>query len=159
MDIKFDTDTFRFNVRSSCIVKDLKHKYVVLTNMKAIRSHEAFILPGGRIEIMESSDKAVAREIGEELGIKANYKLVGIQENYNIPINFHMVEFVYYAETDDILGRDFNPKDNWEKFKLIEIDKIDEYDIRPYPVKDLIKMENYNNVYHSINYDWANEIS
>ena len=57
------------------------------------------------------------------------------------------------------MGRDFNPKDNWEKFKLIEIDKIDEYDIRPYPVKDLIKMENYNNVYHSINYDWANEIS
>ena len=108
MDIKFDTDTFRFNVRSSCIVKDLKHKYVVLTNMKAIRSHEAFILPGGRIEIMESSDKAVAREIGEELGIKANYKLVGIQENYNIPIMQRLM--IYWAEIliQKIIGKNLN---------------------------------------------------
>ena len=59
MDIKFEKDEFKFNVRSSCIIKDKKHKKVILTNMRAIKDHEAFILPGGRLEILENSSFAL----------------------------------------------------------------------------------------------------
>lgn len=31
MDIKFEKDDFKFNVRSSCIIKDKKHRNVLLT--------------------------------------------------------------------------------------------------------------------------------
>lgn len=157
MDIKFDTEDYRFNVRSSCIIKDPNHKYVILTNMRGIKTHEAFQLPGGRIEIMENSEEGVIREIQEELGITVNCKLVSVEENYNKAINFHMIEFVYYAEIDNLKEIVKKQEDDWDKFKVIEIEKINEYDIRPSHVKKLIKMEEYSNIYHSINYDWGNE--
>lgn len=157
MDIKFDTDEFKFNVRSSCIIKDFEHKYVVLTNMRGIKTHDAFQLPGGRVEIMENSKEGVIRELYEELGITVDCKLVSIEENFNKAINFHMIEFVYYAEIDNLKEIVKNQKDDWDKFKVIEIDKINEYDIRPIEVKELIKMDEYNNIYHNISYDWGNE--
>ena len=65
-----------------------------------------------------------------------------------------MLEFVYYAEIDN-----FNSikclDDGWDKFKIIEIKDIDNVDIRPKTVKDLIRCETYSNVTHNINYDWA----
>ena len=54
MDIKFEKDWVNFNVRTSCIIKDKLHKKVILTNMKAITDHEAFLLPGGRLNLMEN---------------------------------------------------------------------------------------------------------
>ena len=57
MDIKFEKDDFKFNVRSSCIIKDKEHRNVLLTNMRAVKDHEAFLLPGGRLEILENSLK------------------------------------------------------------------------------------------------------
>lgn len=50
MDIKFEVDGYKFNVRSSCIIKDKTHSKVLLTNMRAITDHEAFLLPGGRLD-------------------------------------------------------------------------------------------------------------
>ena len=46
MDIKFEVNDYKFNVRSSCIIKDKEHCRVLLTNMRGITDHEAFILPG-----------------------------------------------------------------------------------------------------------------
>ena len=52
MDIKFEVDGYKFNVRSSCIIKDRTHGKVLLINMRAITDHEAFLLPGGRLELL-----------------------------------------------------------------------------------------------------------
>ena len=65
MDIKFEVDGFSFNVRSSCIIKDKMHKKVLLTNMRAITDHEAFLLPGGRLNLLENSQDAIKKEIQE----------------------------------------------------------------------------------------------
>lgn len=81
MDIKFETNDYKFNVRSSCIIKDKEHNKVLLTNMRAITDHEAFLLPGGRLEILENSEEAIKREIEEELNIKLDYKLISVEEN------------------------------------------------------------------------------
>ena len=37
MDIKFEVDGYKFNVRSSCIIKNKTHSKVLLTNMRAMR--------------------------------------------------------------------------------------------------------------------------
>ena len=70
MDIKFEVDGYKFNVRSSCIIKNKTHSKVLLTNMRAITDHEAFLLPGGRLELLENSDEAIKREIEEEIGVR-----------------------------------------------------------------------------------------
>ena len=81
MDIKFEVDGYKFNVRSSCIIKNKTHSKVLLTNMRAITDHEAFLLPGGRLELLENSDEAIKREIEEELKLKLDFKLISIEEN------------------------------------------------------------------------------
>lgn len=153
MDIKFEINGYNFNVRSSCIIKDKNHKKVLLTNMRAIKDYEAFLLPGGRLNLLESSEEAIAREISEELGITLNYKLISIEENIVKETKFHMLEFVFYAEIESFdMIKSFD--DGWDKFKLVDIAGIDEVDIRPKTVKELIKQENYDNISHHINYDW-----
>ena len=154
MDIKFEKDDYKFNVRSSCIMKDKKHEKVLLTYMRAIKDHNAFLLPGGRLEMLENSEEAILREIKEEVGLNLDYKLVSIEENIVKDTKFHMIEFVFYTEIDnfEILT---NLDDGWDKFEIVEIKDIDNYDIRPKSVKNLIKENSYNEIYHNVNYDWG----
>ena len=65
--------------------------------MRAIKDHEAFILPGGRLEILENSYEAIRRELEEELGLELEYKLISIEENIVKDNKFHMLEFVFYC--------------------------------------------------------------
>lgn len=68
--------------------------------MRAIKDHEAFLLPGGRLEILENSQGVIGREMQEELGIALDYKLISIEENIVKDTKFHMIEFVFYGEID-----------------------------------------------------------
>ena len=154
MDIKFEKDDYKFNVRSSCIMKDKKHEKVLLTYMRAIKDHNAFLLPGGRLEILENSEEAILREIKEEVGLNLDYKLVSIEENIVKDTKFHMIEFVFYTEIDNFEMLT-NLDDGWDKFEIVEIKDIDNYDIRPKSVKNLIKENSYNEIYHNVNYDWG----
>lgn len=153
MDIKLEKDGFKFNVRSSCIIKDKLQRKIILTEMRAITEHEAFLLPGGRLNLTENSQDAVVREIKEELGIVLDYKLVAVYENISKDIKFHMIEFVYYAEIEDF-GIIKNCNDEWDKFKIFDIDDIEDLDIRPKEIKKLIKQNTYTGINHNINYDW-----
>ena len=156
MEIKFEKDGYKFNVRSSCIIKDKKHEQVILSNMRGIQSHEALILPGGRLDVLENSKEAIIREIQEELGVTVNPVLVTVEENIVKENNFHMLEFVYYAEIDDFsLIKTLD--DGWDKFKIVNINEIDKYDIRPKTVKEMMKYEAKSNIKHNINYDWGEQ--
>ena len=154
MDIKFEKDDYKFNVRSSCIMKDKKHEKVLLSYMRAIKDHNAFLLPGGRLEILENSEEGILREIKEEVGLNLDYKLVSIEENIVKGTKFHMIEFVFYTEIDNFEMLT-NLDDGWDKFEIAEIKDIDNYDIRPKSVKNLIKENSYNDIYHNVNYDWG----
>lgn len=153
MDIKFAIEGYSFNVRSSCIIKDKAHKKVILNQMRAITDHEAFLLPGGRLNINENSLEAITREIKEELGINLNYSLISIEENIVKESKFHMLEFVFYAEIEDF-SRIKTLDDGWDKFTIFDISNIENIDIRPKTIKKLITEETYPNITHNINYDW-----
>ena len=155
MDIKFEKDGYKFNVRSSCIIKD-KYNNVLLTKMRAIDG--AYILPGGRVELLETTSSAIKRELNEELGLSINqeYKLISIEEDFNKIINFHMLEFVYYTEVDNF---DFlnNIDQSWDQFEIFDITNIDNIDIRPKTIIELIKQNNYNIITNHSNYDWGDK--
>ncbi len=55
MDIKFEHDGMSFNVRCSCIIKNSVKENVLLTHMRAVDG--AFILPGGRAEMLENTSE------------------------------------------------------------------------------------------------------
>lgn len=156
MEIKYEVDGLKFNVRSSCIIKDKDHKQVLLSDMRGVKTHQAYILPGGRLDVLENSKEAVIREIQEELGVDINPVLVSVEEIIEKENNFHMIEFIYTAEIDNFsLIKTLD--DGWDKFKIVNIDEIDNYDIRPKTAKELIKLEKNNNISHNINYDWGEQ--
>ena len=123
MDIKFEVDNYRFTVRSSCIIKDKEHKKVIISNMRGITDHEAFILPGGRPNLLEDTKQAIKREIEEELQLELDFQLVSVEENFVESTKFHMIEFVYYAEIESF-DNIVIPNDGWDKFKIVEIKAI-----------------------------------
>ena len=156
MEIKFEQDGLKFNVRSSCIIKDKNHKQVLLSDMRGVKTHKAYILPGGRLDVLENSKEAIIREIQEELGVDINPVLVSVEEIIEKSTNFHMLEFIYYAEIDNFsLIKTLD--DGWDKFKIVDLNEIDNYDIRPKTVKELIKQEKYEKINHNINYDWGEQ--
>ena len=156
MEIKFEQDGLKFNVRSSCIIKDKNHKQVLLSDMRGVKTHKAYILPGGRLDVLENSKEAIIREIQEELGVDINPVLVSVEEIIEKSTNFHMLEFIYYAEIDNFsLIKTLD--DGWDKFKIVDLNEIDNYDIRPKTVKELIKQEKYDKINHNINYDWGEQ--
>lgn len=156
MEIKFEQDGLKFNVRSSCIIKDKYHKQVLLSDMRGVKTHKAYILPGGRLDVLENSKEAIIREIQEELGVDINPVLVSVEEIIEKSTNFHMLEFIYYAEIDNFsLIKTLD--DGWDKFKIVDLNEIDNYDIRPKTVKELIKQEKYEKMNHNINYDWGEQ--
>ena len=156
MEIKFEQDGLKFNVRSSCIIKDKNHKQVLLSDMRGVKTHKAYILPGGRLDVLENSKEAIIREIQEELGVDINPVLVSVEEIIEKSTNFHMLEFIYYAEIDNFsLIKTLD--DGWDKFKIVDLNEIDNYDIRPKTVKELIKQEKYDIINHNINYDWGEQ--
>ena len=156
MEIKFEQDGLKFNVRSSCIIKDKYHKQVLLSDMRGVKTHKAYILPGGRLDVLENSKEAIIREIQEELGVDINPQLVSVEEIIEKSTNFHMIEFIYYAEIDNFsLIKTLD--DGWDKFKIVDLNEIDNYDIRPKTAKELIKQEKYDKINHNINYDWGEQ--
>jgi len=67
-----------------------------------------------------------------------------------------MLEFVYYTEVDNF---DFlnNIDQSWDQFEIVDITNIDNIDIRPKTIIELIKQNNYNIITNHSNYDWGDK--
>ena len=64
--ISFDTSEGRFNYRSAAVIQHEEHVLI-----HRAEDDDFWALPGGRVEFMERSEKAVTREIMEELGVRS----------------------------------------------------------------------------------------
>jgi 8-oxo-dGTP pyrophosphatase MutT (NUDIX family) len=90
---------------------------------------------GGKIKINESSLEAVKREIVEELGVSIeNFTLRSVLENFytNNEETIHEICFIY--ETEELFIGLVS-----EEFIVVSLDQIDNFDIRPKLISDLIK--------------------
>ena len=155
MDITIDVENYKLNVRAAGIII---HNNKLLVHRNINKNHYALI--GGRIEIGENSEHAVKREIQEELG-----KEIEITGNFATIENFfemdsqkyHEIMFVHKAEfvneedkkiettIENIEGKDYL------KYEWVDLDKIDEYPLRPKIIKEIIKNGKFP--VHKINID------
>ena len=74
MDITIDVGNYKLNVRAACIIK---HNNKILVHKNINEDHYALL--GGRVEIGESSEDTIKREIKEELGKKLILKVIWLQ--------------------------------------------------------------------------------
>ena len=78
--ISYEENGNKFNFRVSAIILDKSGEKVLIHQIK---NRDFWLLPGGRVEMMESTKDAVIRELQEELDIGSfEVKLAIISEDF-----------------------------------------------------------------------------
>ena len=102
--------------------------------------HKYYYLPGGHVEFGESAAAAVAREILEELGVKARVGPLALvsEGSFIAKRQHHEVNFVFFVEPLAPWPTSLvNPKsrEGWIAFRWIDLAAVQDLDIRPLAVK------------------------
>ena len=133
---------------------DLSVELLVHNNIR--ESHVALV--GGRVKIGENSEDTLKREIFEEMGKEIEIlEYVSTIENFfeadDMP--YHEIMFVYKIDFKDDNDKKItetikNVEGQDElKYDWIDLDKIDEYPLKPDMLKELLKNNKY--LRHGIN--------
>lgn len=153
MDIKLNMDDLKFKMRvSGIIIKDNKllvEKY----------SSDKYCLPGGYVNLGETTKEAIIREIKEEMKKEATIdKYLGVIENFFTGIRLgktHGIDFYYSLNIDEKLpNEDFeiyeldNGVDIYHKYKWININDLKKYNLVPNIIIDKIMNNDIN--FHEI---------
>ena len=153
MDLSIVLDNKKLNIRACAIII---HDNKLLVHNNNNENHIALV--GGRVEIGESSEQTIKREIMEEMGkeIEILEYISTIENFFNADdMPYHEYMFVYRVdfkneEDKKIIDTIYNIEGEDElRYEWVDIDQIEEYPLKPTILKDMI----INNKYpiHEIN--------
>ena len=153
MDLSVVLNNQKLNIRACAIII---HDNKLLVHNNVNESHVALV--GGRVKIGESSEQTIRREIMEEMGKEIEIlEYVSTIENFfeadDMP--YHEIMFVYRVdfkneEDKKIIETIHNVEGEDElRYDWIDLDKIDEYPLKPDILKDLLRNNKY--LGHGIN--------
>lgn len=146
MDLSIDIEDYKLNIRAGGLII---HNNKILAHKNINKDH--YCIPGGRIELGENSETTIKREVQEELGKDIDIlKYSSTIENffYMNEKKYHELYFLYRVEfkneedkkieytMHNIEGKDYL------QYEWLDIDKIDEYNILPECLKDMLKKDN-----------------
>ncbi len=142
MDLTIDVEGYKLNIRVAGIII---HNNKILTHRDINKDH--YCLPGGRIEIGETSEQAIKREIKEELGKDVEiieYKST-IENFFEFENNkYHEIYFLYKIEFVNEEDKKINytihnvEGKQYLQYEWLELNKINKYNILPECLKDII---------------------
>ena len=145
MDLSLDIENYRLNIRTAGIII---HNNKVLTHRDVNKDH--YCLPGGRIEIGESSNETLKREIGEELKKDIEIiKYISTIENFFEMDNkkYHEIYFLYKMEfkneEDKKIEYTLHNKEGKEylQYEWLDLKDIEKYNLLPGCLKEILKKE------------------
>ena len=144
----------KFNFRVSAIILDPTQKMVLIHTIKG--REDFWLLPGGRMEMGESTEDGISRELYEELGFKTTKKrLVIISENFFEfnQQNYHELGFSYLIKlpkNSPLLKKQgifAGIEGDKYLFKWHSIDKLKELDFRPdFLIKEIENINKLNKI-------------
>lgn len=155
MDITIDIEDYKLNMRAAGIII---HDNNILVHKNINSDHYALV--GGRVQIGEDSSQTVKREMKEELGKEVEIKrYIATAENFfnDKGQKYHEILFMYEVEFVDLNDQKIKePMKNLEgkdylHYEWLDLDKLDEYNILPVVVKDILKENKFP--VHKINND------
>lgn len=142
-DCGFAKDNHRFRLRTGgIIIKDNKMLFV------KCNVGNYYYMIGGAVQMGETTEKCVVREVFEEAGIKAETKhLAVVCENFFKGVggvidgfDCHTLEFYYLMKIQEDVGFEVKTRtDEGEELVWIPIDEIPNSDIKPSFIKDYIR--------------------
>ncbi len=155
MDLTLDVEDYKLNIRAGAVII---HNKKILTHKNINKDY--YCLPGGRVEIGENSVDTVKRELQEELN--KDIEIMGYvatienffeleEKKYHEIYFLHKIEFT--NEEDKKIESTMHNMEGKEYliYEWLDLDKIDEYNIMPSCLKDIIKGKDFPK--HVINID------
>ncbi len=146
MNLSIDIEDYKLNIRAGGLII---HNNKILAHKNINKDH--YCIPGGRIELGENSETTIKREIQEELGKDIDIlKYSSTIENffYMNEKKYHELYFLYRVEFKneedkkiEYTMHNMEGKD-YLQYEWLDIDKIDEYNILPECLKDMLKKDN-----------------
>jgi 8-oxo-dGTP pyrophosphatase MutT (NUDIX family) len=132
--ISFDSGSYRFHYRAACIIL---HDNKVLLQRTA--NDKLWFIPGGRVELGETAEEALEREMKEEYSVSIlNKKLVWVTETFvEFPErHLHELGLYYLVEIPSyhkILSHDneFIGEEDGFVNKWVHIEMLDKYWVVP----------------------------
>lgn len=146
-DIRYKENNYQFHYRTSAIIYN-KDKTKILLFKSSNR--DFYMLPGGKVNELESSEDALKREVQEETGLEINiidFKCFSECVVTDKEMTYQQVEAIYEASYNDEINNDeFNGLEgNWILFKWFDINNLDNILIEPKGIKDILK-KNKNHI-------------
>lgn len=140
-DIRYKANNYQFHYRTSAIIYN-KDKTKILLFKSSNR--DFYMLPGGKVNELESSEDALKREVQEETGLEINiidFKCFSECVVTDKEMTYQQVEAIYEASYNDEINNDeFNGLEgNWILFKWFNINNLDNILIEPKGIKDILK--------------------
>ncbi|MBJ8031547.1 NUDIX hydrolase [Bacillus cereus group sp. N21] len=141
MDLTFKLEKTCFNYRVGAICKH-NNKMLMIQN----EGEDFWYIPGGRVQMLESSESAVRRELREELGVDVDVKrLLWTAENFFTydTHQFHEISFYYEVNLLELpaKGEDsFILEEDGRRymFQWVPLERISEYNLKPVFLKDKV---------------------
>lgn len=146
MDLTIELDGYKLNIRAGAVII---HNHKILLHKNINSDHYALI--GGRMEIGESSEETIKREILEETGkeIKINKYIATIENFFEMKgYPYHEIMFVHQAEfiddNDQKIETTIQNKEgkDYLKYEWIDLDQIDNINLLPNVLIDILKEGN-----------------
>ena len=147
MDITIDVEEYKLNIRAGVVII---HDNKILLHRNVNSDHYA--LPGGRVEIGESSEKTVKREIMEETGkeIELTGYVATIENFFEMEgRRYHEIFFVHQAEFKDEKDRkivdtikNIEGKD-YLKYEWIDLDEKDRCPLLPKVLEEILRKKEF----------------
>ncbi len=140
-DIRYKENNYQFHYRTSAIIYN-KDKTKILLFKSSNR--DFYMLPGGKVNELESSEDALKREVKEETGLEISiidFKCFSECVVTDKEMTYQQVEAIYEASYNDEINNDeFNGLEgNWILFKWFNINDLDNVLIEPKEIKDMLK--------------------
>jgi len=150
--ISYVENNKKFNFRVGVVLINPLNKKVLIQKKK---DHPYWLLPGGRVEMLEESQETAIREIEEELGLKINNcQLKVLAESFFKlkEITYHELGFYYRAELKkgEILYQEEDEFIKCEKeyiFKWETLENLKKMDFRPFFIIDIL-LKKDDKIYH-----------
>jgi 8-oxo-dGTP diphosphatase len=104
---------------------------ILLEKRKSEPGRGKWSVPGGLVELGESTEQAVIREVKEETGLDVeNPELIDVVNNIildaNGKIEYHFVILDYFVK---LRGGELNAADDAEELKWVALDEVEKYNI------------------------------
>ena len=137
MVITIKEEGMRFGARAGAIIYNEDKTKILFENQENGR----YMFPGGRIDVHEDSEMAIARELKEELNLETDLKLKYIVEIFlnSSKTSYHEIGFYYLSIIKESeVKNNFKSLDGDGIFEWIPISDLENYKILAKPIKDKI---------------------